>query len=190
MLPTMRQKSPVRLAALAAAIAFLAPAALPAAGGKPDFKGTWTFVQKRSDDLREKIDLAVGPAATSGDIKKDSPRVWIRSWLVGVTEKPDAGVLTIEQTATEFRSGTGDDVRHYYFDRESTRQGDGGMLRKASAKWQGDQIVVEEKAEKGSGFVREVYTLEPGGKTLVVDWSLEHKALKQPLVLKLVFQRP
>jgi hypothetical protein len=190
MLPSMRQKTLPRLAAVAAATALLAPSALRAADGKPDFNGTWTFVQKRSDDLREKIEQSVGPAATSGDIKKDSARVWIRSWLMGVTEKPDAGVLTIEQTPTEFRSGTGDDVRHYYFNRESTRQGEGGMLRKASAKWQGDQIVVEEKAEKGSGLVREVYTLEPGGKAVVVDWSLEHKTLKQPLVLKLVFQRP
>jgi hypothetical protein len=189
MLPPMRHKIPLRPAALAAAIALLAPAALPAADARPDFNGTWTFVQKRSDDLREKIERSVGPAATSGDIKKDSPRVWIRSWLVGVTEKPDAGILTIEQTPTEFRSGTGDDVRLYFFNRESTRQGDGGMLRKASVKWQGEQVVVEEKAEKGSGLVREVYTLEPGGKSLIVEWSLEHKSLKEPLVLKLVFQK-
>jgi hypothetical protein len=188
-LPVMRHQTPVRRAALAAAIALLAPAVLFAADGKPDFGGTWTFVQKRSDDLREKIEQAVGPAATSGDIKKDSPRIWIRSWLLGVTERPDAGVLTIEQTPTEFHSGTGDDIRHYYFARESTRQGEGGMLRKASVKWQGEQIVVEERAEKGSGLVREVYTLEPGGRTLVVDWSLEHKSLRQPLVLKLVFQK-
>jgi hypothetical protein len=185
----MCEKTIVRLAAIAMAIAFLAPAALPAADAKPDFSGTWTFVQKRSDDLREKITLAVGPAATSGDIRKDSPRVWIRTWLMGVMEKPDAGVLTIEQTPTEFRSGTGDDVRFYYFNRESTRQGEGGGLRKASARWQGEQVIVEERAEKGSGLIREVYTLEPGGKTLVVDWSLEHKSLKQPLVLKLVFEK-
>jgi hypothetical protein len=185
----MRDKTPVRLAALAAALALLGPAALLAADTRPDFNGTWTFVQKRSDDLREKIEQAVGPAATSGDIKKDSPRVWIRAWLLGVTEKPDAGVLTIELTPTEFHSGTGDDIRHYYFNRESTRQGEGGGLRKASVQWRGDQLVVEERAEKGSGLVREVYTLELGGKTLVVDWSLEHKSLKQPLALKLVFQK-
>lgn len=184
----MRDTTLARLAALVAAIALAAPAA-PAAGAHPDFNGTWTFVQKRSDDLREKIDMAVGPASTSGDIKKDSARVWIRSWLMGVTEKPDAGVLTIEQTPAEFHSGTGDDIRIYAFDRPRTRQGEGGGLRKATARWEGDQVVVEERAEKGSGYVREVYTLEPGGKSLVVDWSLEHKSLRHPLVLKMVFEK-
>lgn len=185
----MRDKTPLRLAAVVAATALLVPAALPAADAKPDFNGTWKFVQKRSDDLREKILASAGPAYTQGDVKKDTPRVWIRSWLLGITEKPDAGVLTVEQSPTEFRSGTGDDLRLYYFNRESARQGEGGGLRRASVRWQGQQIVVEERAEKGSGRITEVYTLEPGGKTLVVDWTLEHKSLQQPLVLKLVFEK-
>jgi len=182
----MALPTPLRLVA---AILLLLPALAGAADGRPDFNGTWAFVQKRSDDLREKIDMALGSASTSGDIKKDSARVWIRSWLMGVTEKPDAGVLTIEQTPAEFHSGTGDDVRIYEFDRPRTRQGEGGGLRKATVKWEGRQVVVEERAEKGSGYVREVYTLEPGGKGLVVEWSLEHKSLRHPLVLKLVFQK-
>jgi hypothetical protein len=184
----MRDTTLARLAALAAAAILVAPAAR-AAGERPDFSGTWVFVQQRSDDLREKIDDAVGPASTSGDIKKDSARVWIRSWLVGITEKPDAGILTIEQTPAEFRSGTGDDIRIYSFERARTRQGDGGVLRKATVRWEGDKVVVEERAEKGSGYVREVYTLEPGGRDLVVDWSLEHKSLRHPLVLRLTFQK-
>ncbi|MFN8092786.1 MAG: hypothetical protein U0599_11285 [Vicinamibacteria bacterium] len=184
----MSASLPSRLAAVAVA-ACCAGAAVPAAAARPDLSGTWTFVQKRSDDLREKIDAAVGPASTKGDIKKDSPRVWIRSWLMNVTEKPDAGILTIEQTATEFRSGTGDDVRLYSFGRPRTRQADGGVLCRATVRWEGDQVVVEERAEKGSGFVREAYTLEPGGRSIVVDWTLEHKSLRHPLVLKLVFQK-
>ena len=115
--------------------------------------------------------------------------MWIRSWLMNVTERPDAGILTIEQTATEFRSGTGDDLRLYSFGRPRTRQADGGVLCRATVRWEGDQVVVEERAEKGSGFVREAYTLEPGGRSIVVDWTLEHKSLRHPLVLKLVFQK-
>jgi hypothetical protein len=185
----MHRRTLLLPAAVATLLALLAPAALPAADARPDFSGTWAFVQKRSDDVREKIVASLGPDYSSGDIKKDSARIWLRAWLIGVTEKPDAGILTIEQTPTEFRSGTGDDIRLYYFDRESTRQGEGGPLRRAAVRWQGDQVIVEERAEKGSGRTREVYTLEPGGKTLVVDWSLEHKSLKEPLVLKLVFQK-
>jgi hypothetical protein len=181
----MRGTTPVCYAALAAGVALAAPAS----SAPPDFNGTWVFVQQRSDDLREKIDGALGPDSTSGDGKKDSARAWIRTWLVGLTETPDPGVLTIEQTPAEFRSGTGDDLRLYSFERARTRQNDGGVLCRATVRWEGDKVVVEERAEKGSGYVREVYTLEPGGRDLVVDWSLEHKSLRHPLVLRLAFQR-
>lgn len=162
----------------------------PAPETGPDLSGTWQFVQRRSDDVKEKVLASVGPDATSGDIRKDAPRLWIRNWLLGVGEKPDAGTLTIEQTPTEFRSGTGGDLRVYYFGRESTRQGEGGgPLRKATVRWEGSRLVVEERAEKGSGRIREVYSLEPGGRMLLVEWHLEHKALRQPLDLRLAFEK-
>jgi hypothetical protein len=155
----------------------------------PDLSGTWQFVRQRSDDVKEKIVASVGPDATSGDIRKDAPRVWIRNWLLGVIDKPEAGILTVEQTPQEFRSGTGEDLRVYYFGRESTRQGEGGGLRKATVRWEGGRLIVEERAEKGSGRIREVYSLEPGGRTLLVEWHLEHKALRQPLDLRLAFEK-
>jgi hypothetical protein len=98
-------------------------------------------------------------------------------------------VLTIEQSATEFHTGLGDEVRLYFFNRESTRQGPGGVLRRASVRWQGEQLVVEEKAEKGSGHIVETYSLLPGAKALAVSYRLEHKSLPQPLELKLVFEK-
>jgi hypothetical protein len=164
-------------------------AATPAAAAPPDFSGTWTFVQQKSDDVGAKLRESLGPAYTSGDIKKDEPRVWIRQWFLDQAQKPETRVLTIEQSATEFHTGLGDEVRLYYFNRESTRQGPGGVLRRATVRWQGEQLVVEEKAEKGSGHIVEIYSLLPGGKALAVAYRLEHKALPQPLELKLVFEK-
>jgi hypothetical protein len=187
----MRRKAePLALPALAlVALAILLPAVALAADGKPDFTGTWTFNPKKSDDLREKIAAAVGPSHTVGGNKSEQVRVWIRSWLEGVVEDPGKGILTIEQTPTEFKSGVGDEVSIYYFGREATSHGPGGGNLKVSVVWQGDQIVTDERQTKGEGRIRAVYTLEPGGRSLQVDWHLEHDSMKQPLDVRLAFDR-
>jgi hypothetical protein len=98
-------------------------------------------------------------------------------------------VLTIVQTAAEFKSGIGDEVNIYYFGREATSQGPGGGNLKVTVAWQGDQIVTEEKQAKGKGRIRAVYTLLAGGRSLQVDWRLEHDSMKQPLEVRLAFDR-
>jgi hypothetical protein len=179
-----------RSVATVLAVTILVPAALVSGSDTgPDFGGTWHFVPQRSDSVREKVLASVGPDATSGDIRKDAPRLWIRTWLLGLLDKPDAGVLTIEVSPEEFRTGTGEDLRVYYFGRESTRQGEGGPLRKATVRREGGLVVVEERAEKGGGRIREVYSLGPGGRSLLLEWHLEHKALRQPLDLRLAFDK-
>jgi hypothetical protein len=179
----------VALALLALAVtAGLVPLAASAGGG-PDFTGTWTFNPKKSDDLREKIAAAVGPSHTVGAKKSEQVRVWIRSWLEGVVEDPEKGILTIDQTPTEFKSGIGDEVNIYYFGREATSHGPGGGNLKVTVAWQGDQIVTDERQTKGKGRIKAVYTLEPGGRSLQVDWHLEHDSMKQPLDVRLAFDR-
>ena len=177
------------LPALAVALAILLPTVVVAADQKPDFTGTWTFVQQKSDDLPAKIAAAVGPDYTVGNKKSEQVRVWIRSWLEGLPEDPRKRVLTIEQTTTEFKSGIGDEVNIYYFGREATSQGPGGGNLKVTVAWQGDQIVTEEKQAKGKGRISAVYTLQPGGRSLLVDWHLEHDSMKQPLEVRLAFDR-
>ena len=175
--------------ALAMALAILLPAAASAADGKPNFTGTWTFAQQRSDDLPQKIAAAVGPDYTVGSKKAEQARVWIRSWLEGVTEDQEKRILTIEHTPTEFKSGMGDEVNIYYFGREATSSGPGGGKLKATVAWQGDQIVTEEKEAKGKGRITAVFTLQPGGKSLLVEWKLEHGSMQQPLEVRLAFDR-
>lgn len=153
-----------------------------------DLSGRWEFQPPQSDNVHDKIVASLGSASSQGDIRKDSPRLWIRSWLLRQADQPGPLVLTIEQSAKEFKSGLGDEIRTYYFGRESSRQGPGGVLRKATVHWVGERLLVDEKAAKGSGHVLEVYERQADG-SLLVTWRLEHDALLQPLALKLVFRK-
>jgi hypothetical protein len=173
----------------ALALAILLPPAASVAQGKPDFSGTWTFVRQRSDDLPKKIAEAVGPDFTVGNKKSEQARVWIRSWLEKITQDPEKRILTIEHTATEFKSGMGDEVNIYYFGREATGSGPAGGKLKVTVAWQGEQILTDEKQAKGKGRISAVYTLQPGGKSLQVDWHLEHESMKVPLDVRLAFDR-
>jgi hypothetical protein len=175
--------------ALAMVLATLVPALATAADGQPNFSGSYSFVPQKSDDLRAKIASAVGPDYTVGDKKSEQARVWIRSWLEGVTEDPEKRILTIEHTATEFKSGMGDEVNIYYFGREATSRGPAGGNLKVTVAWKGEQIVTEEKEAKGKGRITAVYALQPGGKSLLVDWKLEHGSMQVPLEVRLAFDR-
>jgi hypothetical protein len=173
----------------ALALAFLVPPSSSTAQGKPDFTGTWTFAQQRSDNLQQKVATAVGPDYTVGNKKSEQARVWIRSWFEGMAEDPEKRILTIEQTAREFKSGLGDEVNIYYFGREATGSGPAGGKVKVTVVWEGDQIITEERQAKGKGRIQATYTLLPGGKSLQVDWHLEHDSMKQPLDVRLAFDR-
>ena len=164
-------------------------AAALAAEGKPDFSGSWTFSRQRSDDLSQKVAASVGSTSTVGSSRSEQVRVWIRSWLEGLAEDPRNRVLTIEQTPAQFKAGLGDEVNIYYFGREATSQGPGGGSNKVTVAWQGSQIVTEERQGKGKGRIRAVYTLGPGGRTLQVDWHLEHDSMKGPLDVRLGFEK-
>ena len=89
----------------------------------------------------------------------------------------------------EFKSGMGDEVNIYYFGRVATSRGpDGGNL-KVSVAWQGDQLVTDERQAKGKGRITAVYSLLPGGKSLVLAWRLEHESMKMPLEVRMAFDR-
>jgi hypothetical protein len=83
----------------------------------------------------------------------------------------------------------GDEVNIYYFGREATSEGPAGGNLRVSVNWQGEQIVTEEKEAKGKGRITAVYSLQPGGKSLLVEWKLEHPTLEQPLSVRLAFDR-
>jgi hypothetical protein len=177
-----------RFFALSVALVLLGPGAAPAAEDPPDFSGVWVFNEKRSDDLRTKIEEAVGPDATRGDVKKDIVRVWIRRWLLSVIEDPDSRYLTIEQSPESFKSGLGDEVSAYYFGRVASSQGPLGGTLRVKVHWQGSELVTEEGSSDGGRIVA-VYTILPPGDTLLVRYRLEHKTLIKPLEVSMFFDR-
>ena len=181
-----RVKPFARVLALGALVGLILPSTLAAADGKPDFNGVWLFNAQRSDDLRAVVDEAVGPATTQGDIKKDIVRIWIRDWLLSVLDDPESAYLTIEQTEKDFKTGLGDEVAIYYFGREAASRGPLGGMLTATIKWQGEQLLLEKKAEK-DGKITALYTLMPGGKSLIVAYLLEQKTLKKPLEARMIF---
>ena len=67
--------------------------------------------------------------------------------------------------------------------------GPAGGSNKVTVAWQGDQLVTEEKEAKGKGHIRAIYTLLDGGRALQVDWHLEHGSFKEPLDVRLAFER-
>jgi hypothetical protein len=184
-----RKRPTLARPALAMALATLAPALATAADGRPNFTGTYALVAQKSDNLQAKIAAAVGPDYTIGSKKSEQARVWIRSWLEGVTQDPAKRILTIEHTATEFHSGMGDEVNIYYFGREATGSGPAGGKVKVTVAWQGEQLVTEEREAKGKGRITAVYALQPDGKALLVNWKLEHGSMQQPLEVRLAFDR-
>ena len=187
--PPMRSIRHLAVPAFALAYGILSPTCGAAQDPKPDFSGTYTFVAKRSDDLREAIAKAVGPDYTVGSKKSEQARAWIRSWLDGLLSDTDKRILTIEQTAMEFKSGTGDEVNIYYFGREATSRGPAGGNLKVTVAWNDDQLVTQERQTKGNGTITAVYTLVPDAKTLLVAWRLEHESLREPLDVRLAFER-
>ena len=185
----MRRTRRLAVPAFTLVLGLLLPVVSAAQGPKPDFSGTYSFVPKRSDDLREAIARSVGPTQTVGSKKSEQVRVWIRSWLDGLADDPDKRILTIEHTAAAFKSGTGDEVNIYYFGREATSMGPGGGNLKVTVVWKESQLVTEEREAKGKGRITAVYTLLPDAKTLLVAWRLEHDSLLQPLEVRLAFDR-
>jgi hypothetical protein len=184
----MSSLTPVaRLLALSALLGLVVPSAVLEAQQPPDFSGVWEFNQKRSDDLRSKIEEAVGPDATTGDIKKDLVRIWIRRWLLGVIDDPDSRFLTVEQTDKDFKTGLGDEISIYYFGREAASRGPLGGTLRVSVKWEGTQLRLEEKGKDGR--ITALYTLLPPGDTLLVAYLLEHKTLIKPLEVAMFFNR-
>jgi hypothetical protein len=172
----------VALLALAAA----SPPSL--AAESPDFSGQWRFNPRRSDDVKAAVQAATGPQYTMGDAKKEATRVELRAWLSAVAAQPDTELLTVEQTPTEFRFGFGDDVGIYYFGREGFRQAPNGEKDKTSLRWEGEQLIVEMRGDRGTRLT-EVFTLLPGGQQLIVAYRMENKAFLQPLEARLMFDR-
>jgi hypothetical protein len=188
-------RSAVVRAAVVVAVVWMGAAAARAAA-PPDLSGKWLLDPKRSDDVKARIDAAVGPGQVKSggatgltilpesNTRSEVERVELREWMLGVARQLDR--IEIEQTAGELKLYRGDDVRVFYFGRESTRQSPQGIKMKSRARLEAGQVVLDQEGEKKTR-VHETYASGSAAGTLVHTLRFENKLLKQPLEVRLFY---
>jgi hypothetical protein len=176
-------------------------AAAPAAAQAPaDFSGSWVINTKLSDDVKSKVEAAAGPESMTGahgvggvgllprpgDVK-EAKRVELRQFLLDRVGLYD--LVDIKQTATDITIAHGDeDVRIFYFGREHVRNDVQGRKLRCRNRWDGSQLVIEEEGEDKNRVIQ-VLTAVPQRNQLIHNVRFENPALKEPLDLKLLYDR-
>jgi hypothetical protein len=174
----------------------------PVAADPPDLNGVWNLNASLSQDIAEKIKLAAGSASMSGGSNfaratetwipwsggfSEGQRVEMREFLLATV--PALQAVEIEQSPQEVKTVHGESgVRVFNLTRASA--GSGAMTGETvtrQARWQGEQLVLESKGKESR--LLELLTLVPTRNQLNYAIRLEHKLLKQPLEVSLVYDR-
>jgi hypothetical protein len=182
-------------AAVLTAAVLLAATAAPAA--PPDLNGKWRLDPQRSDGVTEKIGQAAGAnqvksgGATGltiipeANTRSEVERVEMREWMLG--RAAQLGRIEIVQTADEVKIYTADDEgRIFYLNREHMREDGQHRMLKCRARVEGAKIRLE---ETGGDRMKVIETLTPvpANNWLVYALRFEHKLLKEPLQLRLLY---
>jgi hypothetical protein len=165
------------------------------ADDRPVLTGTWRLQPQGSDDIEARITAWAGPGTTVGHgdwisvgdrSTKEVDRIELRQLLLDRVQTLND--VEIKQDASEFTIVDGEiGVRIFYFDREHVRQTAEGVKLTCRTRWDGDKLVVDEKGDKVR--IVEVFTLVPGGSRLTRAVHLEHDLRKEPLDLRLLYER-
>jgi hypothetical protein len=170
------------------------------AADPPDLNGVWNLNASLSQDIAEKIKLAAGSASMSGSVSwatetwipwtggfSEGQRVEMREFLLATV--PALQAVEIEQGPQEVKTVHGESgVRVFNLKRASA--GSSAMTGETvsrQARWQGEQLVLESKGKESR--LLELLTLVPTRNQLNYAIRLEHKLLKQPLEVSLVYDR-
>jgi hypothetical protein len=182
-----------------AVLLFCADAAL---AQSPDLAGVWKLNDALSQNLAEKVKAAAGPASMSGGAGfargvdtwipwsggfSEPQRMELRDFLLATA--PALRDLEIIQSGDEVETVHGEDgVRRFNLKRATsgTSAGSDETVTR-TAHWQETQLVLESKG-KDSRFL-EVLTPVPTRNQLTYALRLEHKLLKEPLEVSLVYDR-
>jgi hypothetical protein len=198
--PTCAGRSSLGLHLRLAAAACCLLVSSAAAQEPPDLSGAWQLDQAASEDIAAKIKDAAGSASMSGGLSwatetwipwgggfKEGQRVELREVLLAAV--PAMQTLQIEQGAQEVKTVHGEaGVRLFYLTRASAGTSAlSGSKVERRARWQGSQLMLESKG-KDSRF-QEVLSLGSEGSRLTYALRLEHKLMKAPLEVTLVYRR-
>ena len=171
-----------------------------AAEDAPDLSGAWKLNRELSDDVAAKINDAAGSQYMSGGPNwaaetwfpwgtkfSEGQRVGVREFLLATV--PALQAVEIEQTAQEVKTIHGEaGVRIFNLTRASAGTSAlSGERVTRQARWQGQQLALESKGKESR--LAEVLTLVPARSQLTYAIRLEHKLLKMPLEVSLVYDR-
>jgi len=182
-------------AAVLTAAVLLAATAAPAA--PPDLNGKWRLDPSRSDGVAEKIGQSAGAnqvksgGATGltiipeANTRSEVERVEMREWMLG--RAAQLGRLEIVQTADEVKIYTADDEgRIFYLNRDHMREDSHHRILKCRARVEGAKIRLEETGGERLKVI-ETLTPVPANNWLIYVLRFEHKLLKEPLQLRLLY---
>ncbi len=173
-----------------------------AAAQSSDLAGVYHLNPGLSQDIAEKVKAAAGPASVaSGPQWTGGVETWI-PWGGGSSEPrrtelrdfllataPALQDVEIEQTADEVTTIHGEDgVRRFNLKRATSgSSAAGGETVTRQAHWEDGKLVLESKGKDSR--LLEVLTPIPTRNQLAYALRLEHKLLKAPLEVSLVYDR-
>jgi hypothetical protein len=185
---------------LALALCLLLPGV--ALADPPPVNGTWMLDREHSGNLEEAIKAAAGPATMSGapgfarGVETwipwtggfDEPdRLTLREFLLATM--PVFDKVEIEQAAAEVKTVHGESgVRRFSLARKTAGSSAlGGEKVTRVARMEGARLLLESKGEEGE--LKESLSVGPEPGRLTYALRLEHKLLKAPLAVTLVYGR-
>jgi hypothetical protein len=184
-----------------ALIVLMLASGMSAAQDAPNITGVWTLDRGSSDDITAKIKEAAGPEYMSGGPgltrgvetwipwtgSGEAKRVGLREFLLSTV--PALQTVEIQQGAAEVTTIHGESgVRIFNLTRESagTSAASGERVTRR-AHWQGHELSLESKGKEGK--LTEALAFDPAAGQLKYTLRLEHKQLKAPLELRLLYTR-
>ncbi len=151
---------------------------------QPNFTGTWRLNRKLSDDPQEKLKEAIGRKGdrlgkimggrAAQDRMKDNASM--------------AEVLKITHNDPEFQvSGNNNLTRRIFTDgRKVDNTTPKGESIETTARWQGSQLVVVTQRANG-GKLTQTYSLDRGGRRMIVLTQIAGQRLDRPIELRFVY---
>ena len=165
-------------------LALTCAARINAADEQPNFTGTWRLNRELSDNAQEKIKEAVG--------KKGGMLGKIMGGRVAQDRMKDgasmAEVLRITHNDPEIQvSGNNNLTRRLFTDgRKVSNTRPKGESLETTARWQGSQLVVATQRANG-GKLTQTYSLERGGRRMIVSTQIASQRLDRPIEMRFVY---
>jgi hypothetical protein len=168
------------------------------------FSGRWERDPETSDDAKEKMQAAMqamrdrmerrGGMRPGGGMPPSGGMAQAGARPGGREGRPRPQIGSVPESFSaelknhEFHIDDGERVQIYYLDGEKhIRQTPNGMELETISEMRGASIHVEEKMRRGE--MKWEYELSPDGQTMIVNLTLKMNGMKDPVIIRTVYQR-